>query len=304
MDAPNLHSIRSILRTNPEWLKWEEQIVPLAFPAIAAHLRHVEDVPLGASRMGGPADLPAGESWPEGPTGPMTPIAMLRLSEIHAAAPWSPLPKHGLLYLWFDARWDHWGGEPDDVRGFRARFFPDESIVLSRRDPPPRPALTREKAEALGCANPFFVHEIPCILGSHLPNFTSCWSFWQEATVVDSKLDMILSELTHDHSIFSPRGRGDQILGLPDCFQSLFDLVPPGQEEATMEEHAAERAKRPMDPSIVSKAREWLLLADIAWESKTGWLELGDAGQMLWSIHKDDLARGDFSRVWLSIQCG
>lgn len=283
-----------------------DQLIPLVFPAVKVSVRGVtaRSIPLGASRYGGLPDLPANEPWPQGPCGPMTPIAMFRLSEVHAAAPWSPLPSRGLLYLWFDSRWDRWGNELDHARGFTARFFPDESTPLVRRPEPARPDLTEQQLNELEPNSP----DAPLILGIHKTKLVSAWSFGSSLIGFNPAVDAAVEALGEKFSIYKNGwvSRPDQLLGQPDCFQSAFELIPPGplRDQLIAEEFAAAGDRRPMNADLIAKSRDWLLLADISEEGKSDWLDLGDAGQMLWSIHKDDLAREDFSKVWLSIQCG
>ena len=290
------------IRSTPALSKLEPHLLPLIFPAIKVTTRSTKSLPPGASRIGGLPDLPANESWPQGPCGPMTPIAMLRFSEIHAAAPWSPLPAQGLLYLWFDSRWDRWGSDPADARGFAVRFFPDEPTPLTRRSAPPRPDLTEQQLEDLEPNSP----EAAFILGAHTATFESAWTFENPHPGADRAIEGAIYLLTEEFDFHQATPRPDQLLGRPDCFQSPFELIPPGplRDELSTEEFAAAADRRPMNAALLAKSRDWLLLADIGWEGKSGWLDLGDAGQMLWSLHKDDLARKDFSKVWLSIQCG
>jgi uncharacterized protein YwqG len=47
-------------------------------------------------------------------------------------------------------------------------------------------------------------------------------------------------------------------------------------------------------------SESWQLLLEIESDSDMLW---GDAGKLYWFIHQDDLAKRDFSRIWMQMQC-
>lgn len=88
-------------------------------------------IPVGASRLGGMADLPVGASWPQRDGRPMAMLAQIDLAE---AAPYldgdEPLPREGLLSLFVDP------GALEEPGSWQL-WFTDAGVDLTRRAPPP-----------------------------------------------------------------------------------------------------------------------------------------------------------------------
>src|SRR6188472_2057982 len=82
--------------------RWEEKIISLAKPAIAIQkqlIRNEDDIPLGASKIGGNPDLPQGVEWSFYQDKPLTFIAQFKLSEIAPFDVEKILPERGMLYF-------------------------------------------------------------------------------------------------------------------------------------------------------------------------------------------------------------
>lgn len=113
------------------------------------------DAPLGASKLGGQADLPIGWSWPRRPpypepekadwfhggdgaedfarSAPLSLLAQLRLSELGRAQPNLPgWPKTGRLWVFYDEAANHWKGVGPESPALRLLFEPDEAKPLVR----------------------------------------------------------------------------------------------------------------------------------------------------------------------------
>jgi len=104
---------------------------PLARPA--AHL--VKSADDGASHFGGAPPLPAGMAWPARDGRPLTFLACLDLSSLHAAlaTPWLPLA--GRLLFFYDAENQPWGFDPKDRGSWSVR------LVDGAAAPAPPPAV-------------------------------------------------------------------------------------------------------------------------------------------------------------------
>jgi hypothetical protein len=81
----------------------------LAAPGVGLRTRDAtpRDLAIGASRLGGDPDLPAGAPWPEGTEGPLLFVVQVDLAEIASFDLDGLLPSEGLLSLFVD----RWGGE-------------------------------------------------------------------------------------------------------------------------------------------------------------------------------------------------
>src|SRR5688572_5680230 len=100
-------------------------------------------LPLGASRFGGPADLPAGVKWPRVHGRPMLLLAQLNFDALaikrdHAVV--KRLPERGWLCLFLDVDGDgNLRGMGGDEPGVVALQFAGDAGKLIRHDPEPAP---------------------------------------------------------------------------------------------------------------------------------------------------------------------
>lgn len=79
-----------------------ELLLPWLEPCVGIETYAAETCPPGSSRLGALPDWPPGWDWPHAPDGgqPMICIAQLNLAELAHLI--TPLPKHGLLYVFWD----------------------------------------------------------------------------------------------------------------------------------------------------------------------------------------------------------
>ncbi len=91
-----------------------------------------DDLPLGASRMGGRPDLPPGEPWPSRDGWPLSFIVQVDLATVDTGG---ILPADGLLSLFYDAVDMPWGREEGDEDGTVVLWTPP-GTPLERRDFP------------------------------------------------------------------------------------------------------------------------------------------------------------------------
>jgi len=95
---------------------------------------------VGASRFGGPADLPAANEWPHHAEQPLTFIGQIRLDEVAPLLPDNPLPEKGLLslFVWDLLPTDEEPSEETlDAYGSvgAALYFEDVSTLISVEPP-------------------------------------------------------------------------------------------------------------------------------------------------------------------------
>jgi hypothetical protein len=96
-------------------------------------------LPLGASRFGGPADLPAGLKWPRADGRPLLLAAQLNFGTlpIERSHPMvKRLPERGSFCLFLDVD-DDPSGVAGEARGVVAMQFDGDARSLVRHDPPP-----------------------------------------------------------------------------------------------------------------------------------------------------------------------
>jgi uncharacterized protein YwqG len=81
------------------------QLAPLVTPCFRTLRtpRLDDDIPIGASKVGGYPDLPEGVAWPDDGRRPISFVAQVRLSEFKDPFPGCPLPADGLLSVFCNA---------------------------------------------------------------------------------------------------------------------------------------------------------------------------------------------------------
>ncbi len=112
-----------------------DAIAALLRPAIGLRSRAPTDADLavGATRVGGTPDLPAGVAWPEGEDGPLLFVLQVRLADVSALDLAGRLPEDGLLSVFADV----W------ARDVRVRYAATTVALTPRATPAssPRPAF-------------------------------------------------------------------------------------------------------------------------------------------------------------------
>lgn len=114
------------------------EILKLVRPALRLRTEPVEsldEIPLGATHMGGQPDLPHDIAWPQNGRRAMEFLAQIDLAE--AAAVYLPpdLPTTGSLALFCDLEGNSWGLN-HDPKGWKVLYFSSDDAPLERRDAP------------------------------------------------------------------------------------------------------------------------------------------------------------------------
>lgn len=236
----------------------------------------MDDLPLGASRLGGLPDIPAGWGLP-----PLSFVAQINLID---AAPHDHehlLPDRGWLYFFYDAENQPWG-ELSQVGGWQVVYAPDPTLPLHR---------------AAGALSPDVRQYSACRL-----------TFDAEPTAISplyfvDRIKPDWDRLTRLHSVYddlllSGGAVIHRMLGHPDEVQGLVQrewVLPAGGLNYSDRDH-------PRRAELLSTLHDWRLLLQVDSDSKCGMM-WGDVGRLYYGIHKDDLAARAFDRVWLSMQC-
>jgi uncharacterized protein YwqG len=117
----NLDEIRQALRAaGLERLAGEAERLTLPAIAIEAHAASDDDLPVGASKLGGQPDLPPDTEWPEHNGQPLGFLAQFNLAEVAPYDVESLLPRTGLLSFFYDfvaALWGSRAGRSRRVAG-------------------------------------------------------------------------------------------------------------------------------------------------------------------------------------------
>ncbi len=264
------------------------EITPLLLPAarLALHLSDEQQIPLGASKIGGLCDLPAGMPWPEWRGESLMALAQFNLAEVARSLGKTPLPAIGMLYFFYEMRLEKWMAYPDEPEGWRVVYYAGDIRALERRTPPAPGGGTDQ----------------PPALRTHRISFTPAATMPPPDALDIERLGLDAAEQRLYETVEREvNAFGHQLLGHPKEVQ--FDM----QRERAVVAHGLTWPKFRTPPgdeqaAILSEARSWRLLyqvEDITADGPYGdhgstW---GDAGQLYYWIPADALRAHDFSRT-------
>lgn len=248
----------------------------------AVHLR-ARDGAAGFSRLGGLPVWPMHFAWPEFNGKPLAFLAQIDLSEIHAALP-SFLPATGRLYFFYDQEQSVWGFDPKDAEAWRVLYFNGDPAECFPRTAPRGldPAcIYREK----------FVAPKRIDL---LPDHESLGKELEPEDVWDAYLDLRSEPFGDD----APH----QMLGYPAPVQG-----PDMELECQLASNGLYCGdetgyKSPRAAELKAGAADWKLLLQLDSDDDTGWM-WGDVGTIYFWVREQDARHGDFSKVWMVLQC-
>lgn len=258
----------------PALARVRDDIARLARDAVTLSAAHPVGLPeVGASRLGGTPDLPAGVGWPLNAGQPLACLLQLRLRDLAGLPAAADLPFDGTLWWFTDPGLRTYGDDPAQRDAWRVLYVPGDGPALAATSFPAAlaPAACFAPA-ALTCAATATLPERPTL---ELPDLT--WTPAEQRAYEDWYGDLITAH--------APR---HQLLGDPLTLQD--DMRPQCQQMTA-------GAPDPADP----QARRWRLLAQIDSEPAAG-LILPDGGLLYLWLTADDLRARDFSRVWQIMQ--
>lgn len=277
-----------------------DAIISKAAPAFAISATAIaggRDPEPGASRFGGEPDMPPGAAWPNKDGVPLGFVGQIRLSDVPASPAREALPARGRLLFFYDVRdgGAAWGFDPADAGSWAVLYTPDESAL--ERTPLPEALL--EIMEEWGEGEPFTVAPLTFEPSLTLPGYEA---LGLELSEDDAEKYFELLEELGGESEEEESGPLHQLLGHAAEVQgemaSECQLVSNGIYLG---------GDKPIDEARVKAlepgAADWRLLLQIDTdEDGPDWM-WGDCGRLYFWIRRDDLARRDFSGVWMILQC-
>src|SRR5688572_14640520 len=94
-----------------------------------------DDIPVGASKIGGVPDLPTSIEWPRLDSGPLAFLAQIDLSKLPRMERISALPSSGHLSFFYDADHQPWGFDPKDAGSWKVIYTPEGQGIERRQSP-------------------------------------------------------------------------------------------------------------------------------------------------------------------------
>jgi len=246
-----------------------------------AALHAVTTIPRGTSFFGGAPSI-APDPWPEREGKKLQFLAQIDLATTQALLPMDWLPKAGALLFFYDVEEQPWGFDPADRGGWAVIHQPVASHELM-------PAASPQPSDpAYGRAYVMFRTILTYPTMERVPSLD----------LTDEEMDA-LSDLSSEQFGENPC---HQIGGLPspvqgDNMERECQLASNGISCGD-EKHL----KDPRVPELEKGASEWRLLLQLD-SDDSGEFAWGDAGMLYFFVRESDARAGDFSNVWMVLQC-
>ena len=255
-----------------------------------------EQLPLGASKLGGLPDVPDGFAWPETSGAkhiPMEFVAQINVADLPEPRP-EAMPAKGLL-----AFFTHW------TEGC-VRFFP-EGTTLRRTAIPAAPPLPQPKGLLGSLRAKFSRPEAPRTFRSCAIRFVPGLSIPDGGSSVMNALKIPEADL---EAYFEMRAATPSGVRPSDTANhQMFGYASPVQGEMELSCDAARRAEsepqNAPNERYIAAMRNWVLLLQLDtddYPEGPGWM-WGDAGIVYYWIHRDDLTASLFDKAIKEEQC-
>ncbi|GIF07293.1 YwqG family protein [Actinoplanes siamensis] len=252
-----------------------------ALPALRlnAGARCAPDAP--GTRLGGVPLLAPGTAWPRSPSGnAQSFLGQLDADDVNARLGATILPAGTVLGFFYDWEEQRWGFDPADAGHWRVVTAPLDEAVPTGGE-----SFTAHTVASVA------VCTIPAI-DEPAAGVARADRRWRRRDALED----FYAALENDERV--PLHR---VLGWPDLLQGPMQLQC----------QLAANGVRHGNPAGVEGARvaelgpgaaDWLLLWQIDTDDTMDWV-WGDSGRLYYWIRRQDLAAGDFGRVWLVLQC-
>jgi uncharacterized protein YwqG len=250
---------------------------------IDARLMEHLNLPVGVSRFGGTPDLPPEIEWPYKDETLLGFIAQLNIEEVSSCDSEHALPRSGILYFFYDADKQPWGSDPEDRGSWRVLYYPGGVSGLVRREIPAN----------LSRWNQFPMAVMSFSKGPSIPPIESL--FVDSLNLMSDEMDAYLALESMIAELNGGSTLQNQLLGHPQ----------PIQGEMQVDCQFASTGTRYDDlyaDQVRAGAADWRLLLQVDSNEELH-MQWGDGGMIYYWIRREALQAGDFSDVWLSLQC-
>jgi uncharacterized protein YwqG len=241
-----------------------------------------QQLAVGAAKLGGLPDLPAGAAWPQWKGAPLGFIAQIHLDELRAYPVAKALPDSGWLYFFYDARQQAFGDKPDDRGAWQVIYQPGAAASGLARQVAPGglPAESHFKPRAV--------------------EYSVEWTLPQRPPVFAPKLNWTPDE-QHKYEDFifqhiSDRGAPrHRLLGHADEIQDDMHL------QCQLLSHGIKDDQDPRAAGLAAGALNWQLLLQVDSDDGAG-MRWGSSGMLYFWIEKEALQARRFDDVWMVLQ--
>jgi uncharacterized protein YwqG len=196
------------------------------------------------------------------------------------------LPKEGWLVFFYDAEQSTWGFDPQDKGSWAVVFIPSAGAVLRRRGVPSG-KLRNGFYKLCGVES----HEIVTLQP------------WGSLAIDGLQLSRTETDayLELDSIVYADAKISHQLLGYSQPIQSDMQLecqlVSHGLYCGNQTGYNDLRAKE-----LAKGAGDWMLLFQLDTDDDAGMM-WGDVGRLYFWVNRQDLAKRDFDKCWMILQC-
>jgi hypothetical protein len=253
-------------------------------PALGIRRGDAQDLPAGASRFAGPADLPSDFEWPltrpprrSKAKRPLSLFAQINLSEL--PKPWlDELPSEGWLLFFLDAFDIVLGGHAERPDRYRSYYMPPGQRLVRRHHP------------ALPATDPKVPHAI---------SFRPTWTMDEEGCRNDLSHESIQAARSVLSDVVPRHAGSHQLLGCPLAIAGRpgFRCEPYVAPASIADLERVNEINRPAD-----RDRRWRLLLQLRHDDALNW-RFGDCGLTYFMIRDADLAAGRLETAMPEMQC-
>ncbi|HLZ81336.1 MAG TPA: YwqG family protein [Ktedonobacteraceae bacterium] len=257
----------------------------LARPSIRITAEEVDEslMYVGASKLGGVPDLPAGAAWPEWKGLPQSFIAQIRLDDVSQYDTEKVLPQSGMLWFFYDAQQQTFGEDPADRGGWQVLYSDGDLNALKRASAPAAlPATSQFHACLLSFASELTLSQQPKLEIAKLD-----WTADEQ-----QKYETLLSTFPNQADRATPHHR---LLGNPDTIQDDMRL------QCQLNSHGVSNVDDPRAKELMKGAMDWLLLLQVDTDDTIG-MRWGNSGMLYYWITLADLKARHFNSTWLVLQ--
>ena len=251
----------------------------------SAIMLDVADTQTGKSKLGGLPDLAPGLEWPSWKDLPLAFIAQIDLAALPRLPETDCFPAEGVLYFFFDQEQSTWGSNRSDLGSWQVIYAPNVS-ALAQASPPPGLAAD-------------YIYEEKHVAPRIVDSYPSLERLGLDFSSIPDNAFEIIEEIRAQSFGDAPQ---HQIGGFPSAVQGDDMEISSHMLSNGMDESDLNYLDEGDQQAFLAGANDWLLLLQVDSDNDTGMM-WGDCGRLYFWICRHDLARGDFSKVWMQLQC-
>jgi uncharacterized protein YwqG len=268
-----------------------------ALPCVGLSLSQITPRDFDGSKLGGDPALPISFEWPRYKGLPLDFLLQINLSEVARHDSSGLLPSEGLLTFFYELEEQPWGYDPKNLSFFNVCYFREvDELTIAHR---PEHRLK---------SPPLHEHGIDFWPGISVPTYGSrAWGrLAKQIKKPGVEFDLAafekLSQAIFRASAPTPEGPQHKLGGHSNNVQNDMQLEA---QLVTNGLYCGDPSgyRHPRRPELEKTCEDWKLLLQLD-SDETAKLMWGDLGMLYFWVRRQDLEIRDFSKAWMTLQCG